>query len=49
MNRQHQESFDSLSATFTADQREKWTREVQQWEAEPEKHDNPYDDVVVGE
>ncbi|KAJ2914795.1 hypothetical protein MD484_g5622, partial [Candolleomyces efflorescens] len=47
MRQQHKEAFASLSATFSSEILLKWTDMVTNWEKDPNKHPNPYEDVKI--
>ncbi|KAJ2911924.1 hypothetical protein MD484_g8492, partial [Candolleomyces efflorescens] len=47
MKEQHHEAFVKLSATFSDDVKAKWTDMVSQWESDPSKCPNPYEDTRI--
>ncbi|KAJ2921118.1 hypothetical protein H1R20_g15975, partial [Candolleomyces eurysporus] len=44
MKEQHQTAFTKLSATFSDEVKTEWVNMVSQWESDPRKHPNPYED-----
>jgi hypothetical protein len=48
MRKQHDAAFSKLSATFSEELRATWARMVTDWEKDPLKTANPYNDIRLG-